>query len=206
MKNDLTCAVVGDLLPAYAEGLTAPETNDAVERHLSACPDCAAKLAAMRAPEPEREPEETAKEVDYLKKVKRRSWKRVVLAVFLTLLSRHQLVQTIISALDEISHNEIPLSKNDGSSITFSHIQGIPAENVVGQYIPSGLPALVGSILLADTRVGLIPYFEKPLPAGIHVVLEQFHSVKTGKGQNRVFFVIGREAAVLRFRNGKFPV
>ena len=86
MKNDLTCAVVGDLLPAYAEGLTAPETNAAVERHLSACPDCAAKLAAMRAPEPEAEPEETAKEVDYLKKVKRRSWKRVVLAVFLTLL------------------------------------------------------------------------------------------------------------------------
>ena len=84
MKNDLTCVVVGDLLPAYAEGLTAPETNQAVERHLAGCPDCAAKLAAMRAPEPE--PTETAKEVDYLKKVKRRSWKRVVLAVFLTLL------------------------------------------------------------------------------------------------------------------------
>lgn len=86
MKNDLTCAVVGDLLPAYAEGLTTPETNAAVERHLAGCPDCAAKLAAMRAPEPEAEPEETAKEVDYLKKVKRRSWKRVVLAIFLTLL------------------------------------------------------------------------------------------------------------------------
>ena len=85
MKNDLTCAVVGDLLPAYAEGLTAPETNDAVERHLSACPDCAAKLAAMRAPEPEREPEETAKEVDYLKKVKRRGRLRVALAILLTL-------------------------------------------------------------------------------------------------------------------------
>lgn len=84
MKNDLTCAVVGDLLPAYAEGLTAPETNDAVERHLSGCEACSAKLAAMRTPEPERE--ETAKEVDYLKKVKRRGWKRVVLAVLLTVL------------------------------------------------------------------------------------------------------------------------
>lgn len=84
MKNDLTCAVVGDLLPAYAEGLTAPETNDAVERHLSGCEACSAKLAAMRTPEPERE--ETAKEVDYLKKVKRRGWKRVALAVLLTVL------------------------------------------------------------------------------------------------------------------------
>lgn len=85
MKNDLTCAVVRDLLPAYAEHLTAPETDEAVERHLAGCPDCAARLDAMRAPEPEPEAE-TAKEVDYLKKVKRRSWKRVVLAVLLTVL------------------------------------------------------------------------------------------------------------------------
>ena len=53
MKNDLTCAVVRDLLPAYAEHLTAPETDEAVERHLAGCPDCAARLDAMRAPEPE---------------------------------------------------------------------------------------------------------------------------------------------------------
>lgn len=87
MKNDLTCAVVRDLLPAYAEGLTSPETNDAVEAHLAGCPDCAARLAAMRSPEPEAaEAAETAREVDYLKKVKRRSWKRVVLSIFLTLL------------------------------------------------------------------------------------------------------------------------
>ncbi len=85
MKNDLTCAVVGDLLPAYAEHLTAPETDEAVERHLAGCEACSAKLAAMRSPEPEPEAE-TAKEVDYLKKVKRRGWKRVALAVTLTAL------------------------------------------------------------------------------------------------------------------------
>ena len=86
MKNDLTCAVVEDLLPSYAEGLTSSETNGAVERHLAGCKGCSAKLAAMRAPEPEQEREETAKEVDYLKKVKRRGWKRVMLAVLLTVL------------------------------------------------------------------------------------------------------------------------
>lgn len=85
MKNDLTCAVVRDLLPSYAEGLTAPETNQAVEHHLEGCPDCTAYLAAMRAPEAE-VPPETTREVDYLKMVKRRGWKRVVLAIFLTLL------------------------------------------------------------------------------------------------------------------------
>lgn len=86
MKNDLTCGVVEDLLPSYAEGLTSPETNGAVERHLSGCEACSAKLSAMRSPEPEQEREETAKEVDYLKKVKRRGWKRVALAVVLTVL------------------------------------------------------------------------------------------------------------------------
>lgn len=85
MKNDLTCAVVRDLLPSYAEGLTAPETNDAVETHLADCPDCTAYLAAMRSPETETPPE-AAREVDYLKKVKHRGRNRVILAILLTLL------------------------------------------------------------------------------------------------------------------------
>ena len=53
MKNDLTCGVVRDLLPSYVEGLTAPETNEAVERHLSDCADCErlrAELASRDVP------------------------------------------------------------------------------------------------------------------------------------------------------------
>lgn len=83
MKNDLSCAVVRDLLPAYAEGLTAPETNEAVERHLAGCPECAKCLADMLAPEAA-EQAENDKEVDYLKTVRRRGWRRVALAVALT--------------------------------------------------------------------------------------------------------------------------
>ena len=84
MKNDLTCAVVRDLLPSYVEGLTSDETNKAVEAHLSACPDCTARKNAMTA-----EPAETAeqgREVDYLKTVKRKSGRRVVAAVLCTVL------------------------------------------------------------------------------------------------------------------------
>ena len=47
MKNDLTCGVVRDLLPSYVEGLTSPESNAAVERHLSECPDCAQLRTAL---------------------------------------------------------------------------------------------------------------------------------------------------------------
>lgn len=90
MKNipELPCAVVEDLLPAYMEGLTSEETRQAVEAHLASCPACAAKRAAMGAeegPSPE-EAEETAREVDYLKAVRRRSRRRVAAAILCTVL------------------------------------------------------------------------------------------------------------------------
>ena len=90
MKNipELPCAVVEDLLPAYVEGLTSAETNGAVEAHLASCPACAAKRAAMGAeegPSPE-EAAETAREVDYLKAVRRRSRRRVAAAILCTVL------------------------------------------------------------------------------------------------------------------------
>ena len=85
MKNDLTCAVVRDLLPSYVEGLTSEETNLAVESHLSACPDCAARRDAMAAPAEPAEAAEQSREVDYLKTVKRKSGRRVVLAIACTI-------------------------------------------------------------------------------------------------------------------------
>ena len=84
MKNDLTCAVVRDLLPSYVEGLTSDETNRAMEAHLSACPDCAARRDAMAAPE-DAEATEQRREVDYLKTVRRKSGRRVVIAIACTL-------------------------------------------------------------------------------------------------------------------------
>ena len=90
MKNipELPCAIVEDLLPAYVEGLTSEETTAAVEAHLASCPACAAKRAAMgteEGPSPE-EAEETAREVDYLKAVRRRSRRRVAAAILCTVL------------------------------------------------------------------------------------------------------------------------
>ena len=86
MKNDLSCAVVRDLLPSFVEGLTSEETNLAVESHLSACPDCMARKDAMTAPAEPVETAEQGREVDYLKAVKRKSGRRVVVAVLCTVL------------------------------------------------------------------------------------------------------------------------
>ncbi|MBQ8648122.1 MAG: DUF4825 domain-containing protein [Oscillospiraceae bacterium] len=86
MKNDLTCGLVRDLLPGYVEGLTGAETNEAVERHLSACPDCTALRAELAAPV-EEPPAGTDREVDYLKGLRRRTRRRVAAAVAGTLLA-----------------------------------------------------------------------------------------------------------------------
>lgn len=86
MKNDLTCGLVQDLLPSYVEELVCAESREAVERHLAGCPGCSAALAAMRAPEPEAMSEEQAREVDYLKRVKKRSNRNVIAAVVCTVL------------------------------------------------------------------------------------------------------------------------
>lgn len=83
MNNALPCAIVRDLLPSYIEGLTEEETSAAVKAHLEACPDCAARYAAMNAPEENGEREE--KEVDFLKTVRKRNRKRVLLAAVLVL-------------------------------------------------------------------------------------------------------------------------
>lgn len=86
MKNDLTCAVVRDLLPSYVEGLTSEETDQAVDAHLASCPACAAQKDAMAAPRAAAEQGADAEEVDYLKKVRRRNGRRVALAAVCTAL------------------------------------------------------------------------------------------------------------------------
>ncbi|MBR3033824.1 MAG: DUF4825 domain-containing protein [Firmicutes bacterium] len=83
MKNDLTCAVVRDLLPSYIEKLTSEETNEAVERHLEGCEECRKVLAVMQGeggPAAEENKAE-AKEIDYLKKVRTGTWKRVIAGI-----------------------------------------------------------------------------------------------------------------------------
>ncbi len=84
MKNDLTCGVVRDLLPNYVDGLLCGESRQAVDRHLTNCSSCAAVLASMREPEPKAA--EQTREVDYLKRVKKRNNRKIIAAVVCTVL------------------------------------------------------------------------------------------------------------------------
>ena len=84
--HNLPCEVVRDLLPSYVDGLTSETTRAMVDAHLDTCLDCRAALDAMRGPETPQLSAEDRKEVDFLKKNKRRN-RRIALASILAALA-----------------------------------------------------------------------------------------------------------------------
>lgn len=83
MSKKLSCYIVKDLLPLYADGLTGEETSADIRAHLEDCDDCRRQYEAMTGiilKEQEEQQEQETKEIDYLKKVKR-SKRRAVLAI-----------------------------------------------------------------------------------------------------------------------------
>ncbi|MDE7212333.1 MAG: zf-HC2 domain-containing protein [Lachnospiraceae bacterium] len=68
--TEITCDIIRDLLPSYVDGICSDDSRKIVEQHLSACADCAALTAALRESETTTRQKE-AKQIAYLKKVKK---------------------------------------------------------------------------------------------------------------------------------------
>ena len=83
---NLPCELIRDLLPSYADGLTCETTNEALREHLEGCAACREALAAMRAPEAAPLPEPDRKELDFLKKTRKRT-RRIILSSLLGVLA-----------------------------------------------------------------------------------------------------------------------
>ncbi|MCR5135189.1 MAG: DUF4825 domain-containing protein [Clostridiales bacterium] len=94
MNRELSCYIVRDLLPAYIENLTGEETAADIRAHLAGCPDCSAVYTAMTADEPAKgaesdaaaEREQRSRDIDYLKKVRTGTRRRVLAAVLAALI------------------------------------------------------------------------------------------------------------------------
>lgn len=76
----LPCSVVRDLLPLYVDGLVSEGTAREIRAHLAVCDDCRREYEAMTGELPQEQQKQETKEIDYLKKVKRRN-RSIVLAV-----------------------------------------------------------------------------------------------------------------------------
>ena len=80
----LSCGIVRDLLPLYAEQMTGEETNAAVREHLEGCPACSQALKELEKTVPAAT--ENVQAMQKLKKGLRvRRWRAAALAVFLPL-------------------------------------------------------------------------------------------------------------------------
>ena len=81
-----TCVVVHDLLPLYIEGLTAEESNQIIKKHLAKCSNCRVSYEMMKKEivQDEKqllEVEDVDRQVDYLKKIRTASHKKIGFAI-----------------------------------------------------------------------------------------------------------------------------
>lgn len=72
----LTCNVVKDLLPNYADGLVNEKTSQEIEEHLSGCADCKTEYEEIKSPLALIT--DDVNEIDYLKKIKRENVTRII--------------------------------------------------------------------------------------------------------------------------------
>ncbi len=74
MSKQIPCEMIQDLMPSYVDGVSSEVSNRAIEEHVGECRECASILSDMQAPEERtEEQEEQKREIDYLKKVKKRN-------------------------------------------------------------------------------------------------------------------------------------
>ncbi|MBO4289364.1 MAG: DUF4825 domain-containing protein [Lachnospiraceae bacterium] len=80
--NKLPCEVIKDLLPSYIDKLTSGTTSELIKEHLKNCESCRAAYNSMCVPEAGMDWEEQEKkEIDYLKKNKKRNRKIVAWSI-----------------------------------------------------------------------------------------------------------------------------
>ena len=81
--REVNCNIIRDLLPAVADEIASADTEALVKEHIETCADCRAALDAMRAPSPA--PTADEKEIDYLKKTRKKGWRAVIASVLAVL-------------------------------------------------------------------------------------------------------------------------
>ncbi|MFB0919615.1 MAG: zf-HC2 domain-containing protein [Oscillospiraceae bacterium] len=77
----MKCYVVRDLLPSYIDGLVSDETKKDVGEHLENCVDCRTLCEQMKTPIVPEAVNTDGKEINFLKKIKKRTIRNIVLII-----------------------------------------------------------------------------------------------------------------------------
>lgn len=87
-EGKAACEIIQDLMPSYIDGLASESTEKLIEEHIRSCAECRRMLENMRSgnEEAKKPDDRDRREIDFLKKSRRKSKRAVVLGVMLTLL------------------------------------------------------------------------------------------------------------------------
>lgn len=80
------CHIIRDLLPAYIDGLVSAETENTVNQHLQECEACHELHAKLSAPIENHPSQMDKKEIDFLKKVRKKMSRKIVVGFAVLLL------------------------------------------------------------------------------------------------------------------------
>lgn len=86
MSKKIPCEMIQDLLPSYIDELTSTVTNEEIKNHMRDCNRCQAVLKSMKDPSSEPESEEQIREIDFLKKTRKRVKRTVGLSILCAVL------------------------------------------------------------------------------------------------------------------------
>lgn len=86
MKDRLPCELIQDLFPSYIDGLTSEVTNEMVKEHIEECQSCKDVLEAMKEPSGEPVNPADEKEIDFLKKNKKRNQKIMMGSILVSII------------------------------------------------------------------------------------------------------------------------
>ena len=158
-KCMIACEVIQDLMPSYVDGLTSEATAKIIEEHTAECADCRETLENMRADgQAAQNPDDRdRKEIDFLRKSRRRGRRAVVLGMILTLLAVAAVIgakQFLIGseyhgdmACDiTVSSNNMTVGATSADSIHIIHGMDLTMEDgVVKGTARAVLPGVFGS-------------------------------------------------------------
>lgn len=86
MNRKLPCEIIQDLLPSYLDEITSEVTTKEVANHLATCKSCEKIYIDMKNPSMEQEEEKEEFTIDYLKKVRISTKKRITIGILGTIL------------------------------------------------------------------------------------------------------------------------
>lgn len=75
----MKCDIIKDLLPSYIEGLSSNSSNEEIEKHLDSCKECKNYYKEMTGEIEDPLPAAELKDLDYLKKVRKKNIRSVVI-------------------------------------------------------------------------------------------------------------------------------